>query len=107
MSTLVLEPIPLTKTTDGVFRVGNTRVTLDTVLTSYNLGATPEEIVQQFPSLALADVYAVVTYYLRHKAEVESYLAERRERSKAVRQENERRFPPEGFRERLLARQRG
>jgi uncharacterized protein (DUF433 family) len=107
MSTLVLEPIPLTKTTDGVFRVGNTRVTLDTVITSYNLGATPEEIVQQFPSLALADVYAVVTYYLRHKVEVENYLAERRERSKTVKQENERRFPAEGFRERLLARQRG
>ncbi len=107
MSTPVLEPIPLIKTTDGVFRVGNTRVTLDTVLTSYNLGATPEEIVQQFPSLGLADVYAVVTYYLRHKAEVERYLAERRERSKAVRRENELRFPAEGFRERLLARQRG
>jgi uncharacterized protein (DUF433 family) len=103
----VLEPIPLNKTADGVFRVGNTRLTLDSVLTSYNLGATPEEIVQQFPSLALADVYAVVTYYLRHKAEVESYLAERRERSKAVREENEKRFPAEGFRERLLARQRG
>jgi uncharacterized protein (DUF433 family) len=105
MSTLVLEPIPLTKTKGGVFRVGNTRVTLDPVITSYNLGATPKEIVQQFPTLVLADVYAVVTYYLRHKAEVESYLTERRERSKAVRQENERRFPAEGFRERLLERQ--
>jgi uncharacterized protein (DUF433 family) len=104
---MVLEPIPLTKTAEGVFCVGNTRVILDTVLTSYNLGATPEEVVQQFPSLALADVYAVVTYYLRHKAEVESYLAERRERSKAVREENEKRFPAEGFRKRLLARQRG
>jgi uncharacterized protein (DUF433 family) len=107
MSTQVLEPIPLTKTADGVFRVGGTRVTLDTVLNSYNLGATPEEIVQQFPSLVLADVYAVVTYYLRHKLEIEGYLAERRERSKAVRQENEKRFPAEGLRERLLARKRG
>lgn len=107
MSATVLEPIPLDKTVDGVFRVGSTRVTLDSVITSYNLGATPEEIVQQFPSLGLADVYAVVTYYLRHKAEVESYLTERRERSKAVKQENEKRFPAEGFRERLLARQRG
>jgi uncharacterized protein (DUF433 family) len=99
----VLEPIPLTQTSDGVFRVGNTRVTLDSMITSYNLGTTPEEIVQRFPSLALADVYAVVTYYLRHNAEVESYLAGRRERSKAVREENEKRFPAEGFRERLLA----
>jgi uncharacterized protein (DUF433 family) len=103
----VLEPIPLTKTADGVFRVGETRVTLDTVITSYNLGATPEEIVQQFPTLGLADVYAVVTYYLRHKTEVEAYLNERRERAKAVREENEKRFPAEGLRERLLSRKRG
>jgi uncharacterized protein (DUF433 family) len=107
MSNQVLEPIPLTKTTGGVLRIGNTRVTLDTVITSYNLGATPEEIVQQFPTLALADVYAVVTYYLRHKAEVENYLSERREKAKAVREENEKRFPGEGLRERLLARKRG
>jgi uncharacterized protein (DUF433 family) len=106
MSTPVLEPIPLTKTPEGIFRVGNTRVTLDSVITSYNLGATPEEIVQQFPSLALADVYAVVTYYLRHKSEVESYLTGRSERSKAIKEENERRFPAEGFRESLLARRR-
>jgi uncharacterized protein (DUF433 family) len=107
MSTQVLEPIPLNKTAEGVFRVGNTRVTLDTVITSYNLGATPEEIVQQFPTLLLADIYAVVTYYLRHKSEVEKYLGERRDKARVIRQENEKRFPAEGLRERLLARKRG
>ena len=36
--------------------------------------ATPETIVQRYSTLALADVYAVVTYYLRHRSEVEEYL---------------------------------
>lgn len=82
-------------------------MTLDSVLTSYTLGASAEEIMQQFPTLALADVYAVITYYLRHKEEVETYLSERREKAKIVRQENEKHFPANGLRERLLARKRG
>lgn len=40
-------------------------MTLDAVVGSFDAGATPEEIAQQYPSLALEDVYAVVTYYLR------------------------------------------
>jgi uncharacterized protein (DUF433 family) len=36
--------------TDGVMRVGGTRVTLDTLVTIFEQGATAEEIVQRFPS---------------------------------------------------------
>ena len=45
------EVIPLTVDAHGVLRVGNTRVTLDTVLAAFADGATAEEIVQQYPSL--------------------------------------------------------
>jgi uncharacterized protein (DUF433 family) len=72
--TVAPETIPLTKDADGVIRVGNTRVTLDTVITAFLEGATPEEIVHQYPSLDLTDVYAVITYYLRRRAEVDAYL---------------------------------
>jgi uncharacterized protein (DUF433 family) len=91
----------------GVVRVSKTRVTLDTLVAAFLSGATPEEIAQQYPSLGLADVYAVITYYLRRRLEVETYLRERREQAEAVRQENERRFDPTGVRQRLLARQAG
>ncbi|MEO0869309.1 MAG: DUF433 domain-containing protein, partial [Cyanobacteria bacterium J06642_11] len=37
-------------------------------------GATAEEIVEQYPSLQLADVYSVISYYLRRKTEVDAYL---------------------------------
>lgn len=43
-----------------VILIGDTRVTLDTVVDAFVSGATPEEIVHQDPSLDLADVYAVV-----------------------------------------------
>ena len=50
------EPIPLAKDPDGVLRVGSTRVTLDTVVAAYREGMTPEGIVEQYPSLRLADL---------------------------------------------------
>jgi uncharacterized protein (DUF433 family) len=89
---------------DGVILVGGTRVPLDTVVGEYEDGATPEEIVHNFSSLDLADVYAAIGYYLRHRDEIETYLQRRREHAAAVRRENEARFPPQGVRERLLAR---
>lgn len=47
-------------------RVRGTRVTLDTVLAAFRDGATAEEIVQQYPSISLADMYQVLGYSLRH-----------------------------------------
>lgn len=100
------EKIPLREDQDGVVRVGETRVTLDTIVSAFNLGATPEEIVQQYPTVSLSDVYYVIGYYLRRPAEVESYLQRRNDQATDVRQENERRFDPSGVRNRLVARQR-
>jgi uncharacterized protein (DUF433 family) len=105
---MVLAPaadiVPLEADADGVLRVGNTRVTLDTVIASFVDGATAEEIAQQYPPVPLADVYSVVGYYLRHTAEINAYLQQRQAQREAVRQQNETRFDPQGVRDRLLAR---
>jgi uncharacterized protein (DUF433 family) len=98
------ESIPLRVSDEDIIYVDDTRVTLDTVVEAFQDGATPEEIVYQYPSLQLADVYAVVSYYLRHRSLVEEYLAQRRQERERVRKQNESRFPPQGIRERLLAR---
>jgi uncharacterized protein (DUF433 family) len=98
------ETVPLQATEEGVIRVAGTRVTLDTVVAAFEQGATAEEIVQQYPSLHLADTYAVISYYLRHRPEVETYLAERDQVSRRVRRGNEGQFDPAGLRARLLAR---
>ncbi len=100
------ERIPIQTDADGVIRVGGTRVTLDTVVAAFDAGATAEEIVQQYPSVTLADVYSVIGYYLRHQPEVRAYLTERQKEAAQVREENERRFDPAGVRGRLLARRR-
>jgi uncharacterized protein (DUF433 family) len=86
--------------------VRGTRISLDTVLAAFRDGATAEEIAQQYPSISLADVYQVIGYYLRHSSELESYLAHRRENVRATREVNESTWPPDGIRDRLLARRR-
>lgn len=98
------QPVPLTVDVDDVIRVGNTRVTLDTIIAAFSEGATAEEIAQQYPSLTLADVYAVIGYYLQRRTEVEDYLRQRRQVTEKIRRQNESRFEPVGVRARLLAR---
>lgn len=98
------ETVPLVTDVDGVICVGKTRVTLDTVILAFMDGATAEEISHQYPSLDLADVYSIIAYYLRQRAEVDTYLRQRRGQAEKVREQNESRFDPSGIRERLLAR---
>lgn len=99
------EPIPLRMNEDGVMLVGKTRVPIGTVVRAWWDGATPEQIVDDFDTLELADVYAVIAYYLRHRPEVDRYLAEREQEAVRVRRENEASWDPREFRERLLRRQ--
>jgi uncharacterized protein (DUF433 family) len=98
------ERLPIAEDSDGVVRVGGTRITLDTVVGAFNDGASAEDIVSMYPSLDLADVYAVIAYYLRRRAEVDAYLRRREQEGATVRAGNEARFDPHGVRERLLAR---
>jgi len=101
------DPIPLTMDTEGMARIGGTRVTLETLVAAFEEGATAEEIVQQYPSLQLADVYSVIGYYLRRRRDVEAYLDQRRKQAADVRAANEARFDPQGVRDRLVARKIG
>ncbi|CAA9246496.1 MAG: hypothetical protein AVDCRST_MAG26-1693 [uncultured Chloroflexia bacterium] len=99
------QPIPLTTSPQGVVRVTGTRVPLETVVRAFHQGATPEDIAQDFPTMTLGRVYAVLAFYLSHRDEVDAYLAERAAAGAAVRAVHEARFNPVGLRARLLARQ--
>src|SRR5688572_23160284 len=103
---IAAEPVPLRADSDGVVRVGNTRVTLETVIGAFLDGGSAEEIACQYPSLELADVYAIIAYYLRQRSDVDDYLRWREKEANTVQQQNETRFDPTGIRERLLARRR-
>lgn len=99
------DPIPLITDQYGVVRVRGTRIPLDTVIAAYQAGTLPEEIVDQYSTLQLADVYGIISYYLNHRDEVEQYLQERQRRADELQAEIEARSDPRGIRERLLARQ--
>lgn len=101
---IALEPAPIETDAHGVVRIAKTRVTLDTVLQAFLEGCTSEEIAEQYPSLELSDIYLVIGYYLRHRNEVDTYLAERHRQANIIQQEAEQRFNPVGIRGRLLAR---
>jgi len=103
--TEVGETIPLGIDTHGVYRIGGTRVTLDLVIRAFNRGATPEKIVDSYTTLQLADVYQVIGYYLKHKADVDEYIARREREEKALLAAHPE-WSGKGLRERLLARQK-
>src|SRR5690242_21329491 len=90
----------------GTVRVGGTRVTLDTVIGAYQDGASAESIVEAYPAVSLADVYETISYYLRHKAQLDDYLAQRKQQGEELRRQVELRPENREFRERLLSRAR-
>jgi uncharacterized protein (DUF433 family) len=98
------DPVPLSADDFGVIRVSGTRVPLDTVVHVFLAGASAEEIADRFSTLSLADVYSAIGYYLRHREEVDRYLAERERDAEEVRALVEARQGPSLTRERLLAR---
>src|SRR5260370_14481161 len=97
------DPLPLRLDEGGAVRVGNSRISLDLVVEQYENGMTPEDMVRAYDTLVLADVYAVIAYYLRHRDEVRAYLKRREGEAAALRAtiEAER---PRVSREELLAR---
>ena len=83
------DPVPLKMDEDGAIRVGGTRMTLDLVIVEHKAGATPEQIAADYDTLSLGDVYAAITYYLHHQAEVDAYLEQRRRALEELRREIE------------------
>jgi uncharacterized protein (DUF433 family) len=64
----------ITTDSDGVIRVGDTRVMLDSVVAAFEQGHSPESIRAQYPSLTLEDVYGAITWCLAHPRELREYM---------------------------------
>jgi uncharacterized protein (DUF433 family) len=97
MSATLLSPtltVPLRRDESGVLRIGATRIPLECVIAGYLDGDRPEQIVENFPALRLAEVYAVIGYFLENRDEVEAYLAEQERRATKTRQDHEAHHPP-------------
>ena len=97
-------PVPLRIDEAGVVRIGDSRVSLDSVVYDYKNGATAEQIAFDFPTLDLADIHAVIAWYLRHREEVEQYLTDQQRQAAEVRKRIEPIVANGDIRARLLAR---
>ena len=78
--------VPLRTDEYGVIRVGETRVTLITIVGRHLAGDSPQMIQEAFPTVSLTDIYAVVTYYLTNQATIDAYIAEVHREAEARRQ---------------------
>lgn len=62
------------KQRDGCYFVGDTRVSLDSVVYAFLRGESPEGIVESFPFLTLEQVFGALTFYLGNRHEIDQYL---------------------------------
>ncbi len=59
---------------NGGYYVAGTRISLDSVVYSFNEGQSPEAIQEDFPLLKRAQIYGAIAFYLDHQVEIDEYL---------------------------------
>jgi uncharacterized protein (DUF433 family) len=91
---------------DGVIRIGQSRVTLESLVAAFDAGASPEQFVLDFPTLDLADVYSAMGYLIRNRQSVDEYVAAGTAESEAFHASHPNLFAA-NVRERLIACQSG
>ena len=70
----------------GALRVGQSGVSLDSVVIAYQEGLTAEAIQEQYPTLSLEEVYGGIAFYLANGDEVHRYLQQQHQRWEELRQ---------------------
>ena len=64
------------KKIEDVYRVGDTRVSLDSLVYLFREGMSVESMVESYPALTLEEVHGALAYYLANQEEIDGYLAE-------------------------------
>jgi uncharacterized protein (DUF433 family) len=59
--------------------IRSSSITVRTVVERMRIGDTPEQIVEAYPVLTLAQVHDALGYYYDHPGEIEGYIRENRE----------------------------
>ena len=85
---------------ESAYYVRGSRVSLDSIISGFRNGDSPEAIRDNFPTLKLEQVYGAVTFYLSHQAEMDAYLEAGRRAFEEARQGQQ---IPEELRTRLQA----
>jgi uncharacterized protein (DUF433 family) len=61
---------------EGAYRIGSTRVSLDSVVYLFREGISAEGMVESYPALSLEQVHGALAFYLANQQEIDSYLAD-------------------------------
>ncbi len=61
---------------EGNLYIGDSRVTLQTLIEAWQSGRTPEQLHDSFPTVPLVAIYGAITYYLEHKGEADAFFGE-------------------------------
>jgi uncharacterized protein (DUF433 family) len=61
---------------EGVFRIGDTRVSLDSLVHLFREGVSVEGMVESYPALTLEQVHGALAFYLANQKEIDAYVVE-------------------------------
>ena len=61
---------------EGAYRVGKTRVSLDSLVYLFREGMSAESMVESYPALTLEQVHGALAFYLANQKEIDEYLVE-------------------------------
>lgn len=74
---------------NGGYYIAGTRIGLDIVIHEFRGGASPDSILESFPSIgSLGKVYGAIAFALEHPVEVDAYLAQEQQRFEALKAQN-------------------
>lgn len=63
----------------GEIRLAGSRIGLYHLVESYNEGFSAEMLVEEYPTLPLAQIHKVIAFYLKNKNEVDDYVEKERQ----------------------------
>jgi uncharacterized protein (DUF433 family) len=61
---------------EGAYRIGDTRVSLDSLVYLFREGMSAESMVENYPALTLEQVHGALAFYLGNQKEIDRYLAQ-------------------------------
>jgi uncharacterized protein (DUF433 family) len=70
---------------NGNLYIGESRVTLETIVLKWRAGDRPEQLHEGFPSVQLAAIYGAIAYYLEHQQELDRLFSENEKQYQADR----------------------
>ena len=76
--------LPISVEEDGSWKVTGTRVTVEVLIDLFKRGSTPEQILDDYPTIPLASIYEIIGYYLSNQQTVEEYIAYRDAEAKEI-----------------------